>query len=88
MSIKINDNRKSNFALREGVLLKSIDGGDYGILIETDKLEEKYNVLLLNTSSHYPETVYAKGILLSDIKEEFIPISNAGDYDIELTIDS
>ena len=38
MSIKINDNRKPNFVLREGVLLKSTDGGDYGILIETNKI--------------------------------------------------
>lgn len=88
MSIKINDNRKPNFVLREGALLQSTEVGDYGILIETDKLEEEYNVLLLNTSSHYPEIVYTKGVLLSDIKEEFIPVSNAGDYDIELTIDS
>lgn len=88
MSIKINDNRKPNFVLREGVLLKSTDGGDYGILIETNKIYNQYNVLLLNTSSHYPETVYTKGVLLSDIKEEFIPVSNAGDYDIELTINN
>lgn len=88
MSIKINDNRKPNFVLREGALLQSTDGGDYGILIETDRLEEKYNVLLLNTSSHYPETVYAKGAPLSIIEEGFKPVANAGDYDIELTIDS
>lgn len=88
MSIKINDNRKSNFALKEGVLLKSIDGKDYGILLETNRLKEKYNVLLLNTSSHYPETVFAHEVSLSIIEEGFKPIVNAGDYDLTLTIDS
>lgn len=88
MSIKINDNRKPNFVLREGALLQSTDGGDFGILIETDRADNKYNVLILNTSSHYPETVYSTGVLLSHIEEDFTPVSNSGDYDIELTIES
>lgn len=88
MSIKINDNSKPNFVLKEGVILKSVDSKDYGILIGTDRTRDKYNVLLLNTSSHYPESVYAKGVSLDIIKEEFTLVSNAGNYDLILTINN
>ena len=86
MSIKINDNRKPNFVLREGALLQSTNGGDYGILILSDEVEEKYNVLLLNTNTGYPETVYSEGISLDRIEDVFVGIENKGNYDLTLTI--
>lgn len=86
MSIQIKDNRKPNFVLQEGVLVKSVDVGDYGILLETDRTEDKYNVVVLSVGSHYPQSAYTMGVPLSRVKEDFTPVSDIGNYDIIISV--
>ena len=54
MSIQIKDNLNNHAEYVEGTLLKRKGDNEYGILIKTNVLEEKYNVLLLSTSLGYP----------------------------------
>lgn len=86
MSIDIKYNKKNKVVLSDGILVKSIDDDDYGILIITDRLEEKYNVLLLSREIGYPETVYSKGVSLDIIENGFVKVANVDEYDISLTI--
>lgn len=86
MSIQIKDNLNNDAEYVEGTLLKRKGDNEYGILIKTNVLEEKYNVLLLSTSLGYPETAFTKEVSLNPVKEFYTPVTDKYNYDLTLTI--
>lgn len=87
MSIHIKDNRNSNFILQEGVLLVHPDTGVYGVVVRTDLINDKYNVVVLDDKETTLDVFYnGEGVDLEEIRDDFEIEERAGNYDITLTM--
>lgn len=87
MGIYIKDNRNSNFILQEGVLLVHPDTGVYGVVVRTDLINDKYNVVVLDDKETTLDVFYnGEGVDLEEIRDDFEIEEEDGNYDIILKI--
>lgn len=87
MGVYIKDNRNSNIVLQEGVLLVHPDTGVYGVVVRTDLINDKYNVVVLDDKETTLDVFYnGKGVDLEEIRDDFDIEEEDGNYDIILKI--
>ena len=87
MGVYIKDNRNSNIVLQEGVLLVHPDTGVYGVVVRTDLINDKYNVVVLDDKETTLDVFYnGKGVDLEEIRDDFDIEEEDGNHDIILKI--